>query len=1320
MADNTIDSLVLEISSNSAGAEKALDKLSDSLAKLQKSMNLVSNSKLGGFNAAIKNLKDSLTGFSGVGNLEKGITQIQRLSRLNSDGLSKAAVGLSEVSGALKGMNGISIPNLDGLELFIANIRKFGGKNVGAATKNLSVIARDLVNLVSELNQVGAITFDFSGLQSLVQSISNLGLSKAVNATKNMKTLKEQLLRFISGLNGIGKLNFDVSGLNELVTALSKLGYSAALKAPANIRELADSMRYLLSTLSQAPNVSQNVIQTANAMAQLAASGGRAGVASKALANGFNILPASASKARKGFSGLAGAIGKFYATYWLLIRALGGFRKAIDISSDLTEVQNVVDVTFGEMSDAINDFAKSALQNYGMSELMAKNIASRFQAMGVSMGFSRKEMAEMSIELTKLTGNMASFWNVSQEEIAKKLQSIFTGETEPLRAVGLDLSFATVEAWAFAQGIDADMQKMTQAEKTMLRYQYVMANTGMVAGDFLATIHSWHNQLVLLAGGFQELGKSVGTILKNAFKPFIEALNSVMGSIIQFAETVSNALGAIFGWKYEKGGGTATEDIEYGAGAAEDMEDALGGAADNAKKLNKYIAGWHEVNNMTSNEESGGSGGGGGAGGGGLSDADGGKWVRTETIWEEYKSSIDSLQGLGNYVRDTLIKAMESIDWESVYEKTRGFGTGLAEFLNGLLDYDGEGRTLFGEVGKTFANTLNAIIYSAQSFATTFNFEQFGVNIADGINNFFQNFDFAALANTIDLWVQGIWTTIKTTIQEIDWKKVWDGVKDFISEIDIETVEIVIGAITIKNIGEAVLSKTLKETVGKKISTAIVKGFSFAGIGKLLSKAFPSSTIIQTITTEMATTGASLPAVLSGAILVPIKTFFFTTIPATITSAFSSVGTAIGLSGTAAVVGGGALIVGAIAAVVTAIVAAVTHWDEIKVFFTETIPSWWNGTAMPFFLSIPDNLLKIWENVKKSASEKWGEFLSYMQSIPSKVSEIIASIGDWFSQLPSKIGFGLGYALGTITKWAVNVYEYLKNKIPEIISSVGKWFGGMKDKIGESIDKFLTETLPRWKQNVSNFFFEKIPEIISNAADKFMKFKDQVGESIGKFITETLPKWKENVISFFSNKVPEIIKEVKGFFGDFKNQMMDVGENIVRGLWDGIENMVGWIGDKISGFVQGVINGFKEGFDEHSPSKVAFKIGDFWTVGLGNGMVEGFSDIYHQIDQFTSNVGKTHIPVPKLNTTVPKVDFQTNGYDVGKVKSTLQMEMDSRTAEQQWEIRQQNELLREQNELLRGIYEKPVLTDDDVFNATRRGQNRFQRRTFKTGWAGVD
>lgn len=432
MADNTIDSLVLEINSNSKGAEKALDKLADSLEKLQKNMNFVSNMKFGGFNAAMDNLKKSLTGFPGVGNLEKGITQIQRLARINADGLLTTAIGLGEVSDALKGMDGVSIPNLDGLEPLISNIRKFGGKNIGDATKNLPKISSDLVNFVSELNQVGGITFDFTGLQALVQNVSNLGLEKAVNATKNMKTLKEQLLRFISGLNGIKKLDFDVAGLNELITALSKLGYSAALKAPANIRELADSLKYLLSTLSKAPTVSQNIIQMTNALAQLAAAGGRAGTASRSLMGSFNTLPSATSKAKKGFSGLAGAIGKFYATYWLLIRAMGGFRKAIDISSDLTEVQNVVDVTFGEMSNAMNEFADSALQNYGMSELMAKQIASRFQSMGVAMGFAQGKMSEMSIELTKLTGDMASFYNESQESVAKALQSIFTGETEPL------------------------------------------------------------------------------------------------------------------------------------------------------------------------------------------------------------------------------------------------------------------------------------------------------------------------------------------------------------------------------------------------------------------------------------------------------------------------------------------------------------------------------------------------------------------------------------------------------------------------------------------------------------------------------------------------------------------------------------------------------------------------------------------------------------------------------------------------------------------------------------------------------------------------
>lgn len=334
----------------------------------------------------------------------------------------------------------------------------------------------------------------------------------------------------------------------------------------------------------------------------------------------------------------------------------------------------------------------------------------------------------------------------------------------------------------------------------MLRYQYVLANTGAASGDFLRTINSWHNQLVLLAGGFQQLGSIVGGVLINAFKPFIQALNSVMGAVINFAQVVSDALGAIFGWEYQTGGGVA-QDLEMGAGAAQDIEDATGGAADNAKKLNKYIAGWHEVNNMTSDSKDKGSGGAGMSDLEALGNADGGKWVQAESLWEKYTSSIDTLYKLGEYIGDTLTRAMESIDWNKVYEKARNFGSGLASFLNGLISPD-----LFGSTGKTIAGALNTAIYTALSFGSTFDWADFGESIASGVNNFFATFDFGALANTIDTWVQGILDTVITAVNKIKWDKIGEKIGEFLQNLD--------------------FTKTLKK-VGKLIWDGINAGFEF-------------------------------------------------------------------------------------------------------------------------------------------------------------------------------------------------------------------------------------------------------------------------------------------------------------------------------------------------------------------------------------------------------------------------------------------------------------------------------------------------------------
>ncbi len=439
MADNTIDSLQLEISADANIAEKSLERLADSLINLEYSLKGIGSGDFKNVASGIRSFTESIVNLNSA-------TKAQDYTRI--------ATGL--------------------------------GKIAGVNTANLSSAGKNITDLMNGLSGLSFISFDSEKITGIANAIAKLGRGTVTQAAKNIPQLTEALQGLRDGLKGfeIEGANFD--SLTQLTSSITKLGGTAASKAAdENIKNLAIALKEMMMTLSKAPKVSQNLIQMTQALAQLASTGGRAGTATASLTRNFNALPSSVHKARSSFNGLAGAIGKFYATYWLLIRGMGQFKKAIDISSSLTEVQNVVDVSFGDMSNKMDEFADSALRLYGMSELTAKQIGSRFQAMGVAMGFAQDEMSDMSIRLTKLAGDLSSFYNISQEQVATKLQSIFTGETEPMRQLGLDLSFATVEAWALAHGIEADMQKMTQAEKTMLRYQYVLANTGAATDKLL-------------------------------------------------------------------------------------------------------------------------------------------------------------------------------------------------------------------------------------------------------------------------------------------------------------------------------------------------------------------------------------------------------------------------------------------------------------------------------------------------------------------------------------------------------------------------------------------------------------------------------------------------------------------------------------------------------------------------------------------------------------------------------------------------------------------------------------------------------------------
>lgn len=223
----------------------------------------------------------------------------------------------------------------------------------------------------------------------------------------------------------------DIDQLSVSITA-------SADQATAAIDSLTNSLVNLRSKLGRLSTKSfTNSLDKMSASAgNLTQSVGGINVAVRHTSSGLGLWSSSASKAAKHSISLASAIGKVYATYWMLFRAFGMIRKSIDIASDLTEVQNVVDHSFKQMRKSLDNFigegGVNVMKDYGITELEAKKVASRFMSMGSNMDITAESASNMSIELTKLAADMASFYNEDFETAAEKLNSVFTGQTRPL------------------------------------------------------------------------------------------------------------------------------------------------------------------------------------------------------------------------------------------------------------------------------------------------------------------------------------------------------------------------------------------------------------------------------------------------------------------------------------------------------------------------------------------------------------------------------------------------------------------------------------------------------------------------------------------------------------------------------------------------------------------------------------------------------------------------------------------------------------------------------------------------------------------------
>ena len=201
--------------------------------------------------------------------------------------------------------------------------------------------------------------------------------------------------------------------------------------------------------------------------------------------------------------------------------------ESISLASNLAEVQNVVDVTFGEGADTINAWAKAAKSSFGMSELKAKQYTGTIGAMLKSMGLADDEVVSMSTNLAGLTGDMASFYNLDYDMAFDKIRSGLAGETEPLRQLGVNMSVANLEAYAMSKGITKAYDAMTQAEQATLRYNYLLDATADAQGDFARTSDSYANATKLLSENIDTLKAQIGEGLVDAITPVVNMINGL-------------------------------------------------------------------------------------------------------------------------------------------------------------------------------------------------------------------------------------------------------------------------------------------------------------------------------------------------------------------------------------------------------------------------------------------------------------------------------------------------------------------------------------------------------------------------------------------------------------------------------------------------------------------------------------------------------------------------------------------------------------------------------------------------------------------------
>ena len=708
--------------------------------------------------------------------------------------------------------------------------------------------------------------------------------------------------------------------------------------------------------------------------------------------------------------------------------------KCLELGSDLAEVQNVVDVTFPHMTAQVDKFAQSAAQSFGLSETMAKQYTGTFGAMAKAFGFTEKEAYDMASTLTGLTGDVASFYNLNQDEAYTKLKSVFTGETESLKDLGVVMTQTALDAYAMANGYGKTTSAMTEAEKVSLRYAFVQDQLSAATGDFARTSGSWANQVRIMKLQMESFMATVGQGLINLFTPALKMINALIGKLATLANAFKSFTELITG---QKSSGTsqiaapvadltdtadeAESGLDSAAGAADNLNSSTkkaGDAAQKAAKKMKSLMGFDKINRLdapaasTSDTSSGNTGTGRGAGQQLGQSVDFGNLAQGEDVIDKVDNKFtkmfenitrlaqpatdalkrlwsDGLAKLGNFSANALKDFYQSF---LVPVGKWVLGKGIPEFVNALND------GLSNVHYEVIQNGLHNLWLVMTPFAT---------NVGEGLLWFWKNV----------LVPLGTWTANEVVPRFLDTLR-----------IAIEAFNNIITALQ-------PLFQWFWDSVLQPIANWVADSFlgEWDNINQKL-QAFSdwcaeNPGIIQAVTTVAlsfaAAWGVVTAAMSAWNAIALITNTVITGLGAAIGFMTSPIGIAI-VAITALIAGG---------------IALYKNWDKISA-----------------------KLKKIWEGIQKFAGEIWG-------GIKDTISKVHDAIANALSVVWEKITSTLSTVWNNLKSTVESVFGSIRDKISEVwatISETGKkiW-DGIHDTISGILNK-IADTASSVGSRISN------------------------------------------------------------------------------------------------------------------------------------------------------------------------------------------------------------------------------------------------------------